>query len=80
MFGPVHHVGITVADMDRAVAFWERLLARSSRDRRVLQGPQLGTMVGYPGIHIESWADLDQADRDVARGLIEQGVYRSEQR
>lgn len=58
-FGPVHHVGITVADMDRAVTFWERLLARSSRDRRVLQGPQLGTMVGYPGIHIEScWIDL----------------------
>ena len=58
-FGTVHHVGITVADMDRAVAFWERLLGRASRDRRILQGPQLGTMVGYPGIHIEScWIDL----------------------
>ena len=59
LFGPVHHVGITVADMDRAVEFWERLLGAASRDRRVLQGPQLGTMVGYPGIHIEScWIDL----------------------
>lgn len=58
-FGPVHHVGVTVADLDRAVSFWERLLGVPSRDRRVLQGPQLGTMVGYPGVHIEScWIDL----------------------
>ena len=59
MFGAVHHVGITVADMDRAVSFWERMLACSSRDRRVLQGPQLATMVGYPDVRIEScWLDL----------------------
>ena len=59
MFQALHHVGITVADLDAAVAFWERLLAVPSRDRRVLQGPQLGTMVGYPGIHIDScWIDL----------------------
>ena len=59
MFGPVHHVGITVADMDRAVAFWERLLARPSRDRQILRGPRLGTMVGSPGVHIEQcWVDL----------------------
>jgi catechol 2,3-dioxygenase-like lactoylglutathione lyase family enzyme len=59
LYGAVHHIGVTVADMDRAVAFWEGLLGATSRDRRVLQGPQLGTMVGYPGIHIEScWLDL----------------------
>lgn len=58
-FGAVHHIGVTVADLDRAVAFWERLLGAASRDRRVLQGPQLGTMVGYPGIRIEcAWVDL----------------------
>ena len=58
-FAAVHHVGITVADLDRAVAFWETLLQTSARDRAVLRGPQLGTMVGYPGIHIEScWLDL----------------------
>jgi len=55
----VHHVGVTVADLDRAVAFWERLLGTSSRDRAVLRGPQLGTLVGYPGAHVEScWIDL----------------------
>jgi catechol 2,3-dioxygenase-like lactoylglutathione lyase family enzyme len=59
LFGPVHHIGVTVADMDRAVLFWERLLGATARDRRVLQGPQLGTMVGYPGIRIDScWIDL----------------------
>ena len=58
-FGSVHHVGITVADLDRAVGFWERLLATPSRDRRILDGPQLGTMVGYPGVRIERcWIDL----------------------
>ena len=57
--GPVHHVGVTVSDLDRAVAFWERLLGARSRDRQVLQGPQLGTMVGYPGIRIDRcWVDL----------------------
>ncbi|CAN5196649.1 hypothetical protein BH18ACT4_BH18ACT4_05700 [soil metagenome] len=58
-FSAVHHVGVSVADMDRSVTFWEQLLGASSRDRRVLQGPQLATMVGYPGIRIEScWVDL----------------------
>jgi catechol 2,3-dioxygenase-like lactoylglutathione lyase family enzyme len=59
MFEAVHHVGVTVADMDRAVAFWTALLGAGARERAVLQGPQLGTMVGYPGIHIERcWVDL----------------------
>jgi len=59
MFDAVHHVGVTVADMDRAVAFWEALLETTARDRTTLQGPQLATMVGYPGVRIERcWVDL----------------------
>ena len=59
MVGPVHHVGVTVVDLDRAVSFWARLLGATPRDRRVVEGPQLGTMVGYPGIRIEvCWLDL----------------------
>jgi catechol 2,3-dioxygenase-like lactoylglutathione lyase family enzyme len=59
MFDTVHHIGVTVADMDRAVRFWTALLGAEARERTVLQGPQLGTMVGYPGIHIERcWVDL----------------------
>ena len=53
VFAGVHHVGITVADMDRALAFWEPLLGQAGRDRMVLQGPQLATMVGYPNVRIE---------------------------
>lgn len=58
-FGAVHHVGVTVADLDRALAFWERLLGARGRDRRTLQGPQLATLVGYDGVRIDScWVDL----------------------
>lgn len=52
-FQAVDHVGITVADMDRAVAFWEALLGVTAYDRAVLHGPQMATMVGYPGARIE---------------------------
>lgn len=55
----VHHVGVTVAHLDRAVAFWQRLLGVPPRDRRLLQGPRLGTLVGYPEVRIDScWFDL----------------------
>ena len=58
-FEAVHHVGVTVADMDRAVAFWTALLGAAARERTVLRAPQLATLVGYPGIHIERcWIDL----------------------
>lgn len=55
----VHHVGVSVADLDRAAAFWERLLGRPPRDRRTLDGPKLPGLVGYPQVRIEScWFDL----------------------
>lgn len=55
----MHHVGVTVADLDRSASFWQDLLGAAIRDRRILQGPQLATMVGYEGIRIDScWIDL----------------------
>lgn len=55
----VHHIGVTVADLDHAIAFWEALLERSARDRRQLEGPNLGVLVGYPGVRMDScWFDL----------------------
>lgn len=58
-FTAVHHVGITVADLATAMAFWERLLDTPARDHRLLDGPQVGTLVGYPGVRIDScWFDL----------------------
>ena len=58
-FQAVHHFGISVSDLGRSVRFWELLIGTKSRDRSVLDGPQLGTLVGYPGIRVEScWVDL----------------------
>ena len=58
-FRAVHHVGITVVDLAVAVAFWEGLLGTPARDRRLLDGPQVGTLVGYPDVRIDScWFDL----------------------
>lgn len=67
-FRAVHHVGITVADLTDAIAFWQRLLGTPPRDRRTLEGPQLGTLVGYSGVRIDScWFDLPG---DVALELL----------
>lgn len=58
-FRSVHHVGVTVVDLAAAIAFWQAMLGAPARDRRVLEGPQLGTLVGYPGVRIDScWFDL----------------------
>ena len=55
----MHHVGVTVVDLERSAAFWEKLLGVEARNRRTLAGPQLATMVGYEGIRIHScWLDL----------------------
>lgn len=55
----VHHVGVSVADLGRSISFWERMLGVPVRDRRMLEGRQLGVLVGYPGVRVEScWFDL----------------------
>lgn len=58
-FERVHHVGITVADLDRAIAFWQRMLGEPGRDRTLLDGPRLGELLGFPRARIDSyWFDL----------------------
>lgn len=55
----VHHMGITVVELAASISFWQDLLGTPPRDRRTLEGPQLGTLVGYPGVRIDScWFDL----------------------
>lgn len=57
--GGLHHVGVTVADLDRSLAFWGRLTGSSPRDRRTLAGPEVARLVGYPGVRIErAWLDF----------------------
>jgi catechol 2,3-dioxygenase-like lactoylglutathione lyase family enzyme len=48
----VHHVGMSVADLDEALAFWRDFLAVEPRWREVLDRPYLGRHVGYPGVEI----------------------------
>ena len=50
----VHHVGCSIADIERSVAFWERLLGVEARFRGRLDRPYLGESVGYPGVVIEA--------------------------
>ncbi len=50
----VHHVGMTVASLDRALAFWEAFLGEKRLWRTVLDRPYLGRHVGYPGVKIDA--------------------------
>ena len=50
----VHHIGITVVDVDRSVAFWKVFLGVEPRWRRMLDGPYLGQVTGYDGIRIDA--------------------------
>jgi catechol 2,3-dioxygenase-like lactoylglutathione lyase family enzyme len=50
----VHHVGMSVASLDAALAFWEPFLGVTARWRTLLDRPYLGRHVGYPGVAIEA--------------------------
>jgi catechol 2,3-dioxygenase-like lactoylglutathione lyase family enzyme len=50
----VHHVGMSVADLETALSFWEDFLGAPARWRAVLDRPYLGRHVGYPGIAINA--------------------------
>jgi catechol 2,3-dioxygenase-like lactoylglutathione lyase family enzyme len=50
----VHHVGMTVADLEDALRFWHRFLGLEPRWRTVLDRPYLGRQVGYPGVRIKA--------------------------
>ncbi len=55
----VHHVGVTVTDLERSLDFWGRLTGASPRERRTLDGPGVGRLVGYPDARIErAWLDF----------------------
>jgi catechol 2,3-dioxygenase-like lactoylglutathione lyase family enzyme len=52
----IHHVGITVADLDRSLAFYRDLLGLRVLD--LSEGEQVGSIVGVPGATARI-ADLD---------------------
>jgi catechol 2,3-dioxygenase-like lactoylglutathione lyase family enzyme len=50
----LHHIGITVANLDAALAFWESFLQKPARWKTVLDRPYLGRITGYPGVSIKA--------------------------
>ena len=60
----LHHVGMSVASLDAALAFWEPFLGNKARWRTLLDRPYLGRHVGYPGVKIEA-AFLDLPGGDI---------------
>jgi catechol 2,3-dioxygenase-like lactoylglutathione lyase family enzyme len=59
-----HHIGMSVASIDAALAFWESFLNAKARWRTVLDKPYLGRHVGYPGV------SMDAAFVDLPGGTI----------
>lgn len=71
----MHHVGLTVSDLDVAIRFWEGLLGAKARWKALLDRPYLGEHTGYPGIRIRAaFIDLPGG------GILELLDYQTQQR
>lgn len=54
-----HHIGVTVADLERSARFWSALLGVAPGPVEQLRGPQLGRLVGYPSARVDRrWLTL----------------------
>jgi catechol 2,3-dioxygenase-like lactoylglutathione lyase family enzyme len=60
----VHHIGVSVASRDDALAFWESFLGRKATWRTRLDRPYLGEIIGIPGV------EIDGAFIDLPGGVI----------
>ncbi len=57
--GALHHVGLTVSDLDRSAQFWSDLLGAPASAVEHLAGPGIGRLVGYPGVKVDRrWVRL----------------------
>ena len=50
----VHHIGVSVASIDAALAFWESFLGVRARWRTTLDRPYLAAIVGIPSVSIKA--------------------------
>jgi lactoylglutathione lyase len=57
----LHHVGVTVADLDRSLAFYRDLLGIDVRERSEEAGGDVATITGLAGAHVRI-ADLELGD------------------
>lgn len=53
-FEGLHHIGMSVADLDAALAFWEAFIGHGPRWTTVLNRPYLGKVVGHPNVEIKA--------------------------
>ncbi len=56
--GSLHHVGLSVSDLERSIHFYRDLLGLSVRERDEASGGQLETVTGVLGSHVRI-ADLE---------------------
>jgi catechol 2,3-dioxygenase-like lactoylglutathione lyase family enzyme len=61
MMRGIDHVGVTVADLDRAVEFWCGRLGLRQISRVTETGPDIAALIGEDSVEIEI-ADLDAGD------------------
>jgi catechol 2,3-dioxygenase-like lactoylglutathione lyase family enzyme len=55
------HVSVTVADLDRSLAFYRDLLGLRVREAGEEEGGQMATIVGFPGVRFR-YADVELGD------------------
>jgi catechol 2,3-dioxygenase-like lactoylglutathione lyase family enzyme len=60
----VHHIGVSVASRDDALAFWESFLGRKATWRTRSDRPYLGEIIGISGV------EIDGAFIDLPGGVI----------
>src|SRR5260370_13663955 len=61
MMRAIDHVGLTVADLDRAVEFWCGRLGLRLLGRATETGPDIASLIGEDSVELEI-ADLDAGD------------------
>lgn len=66
----VHHVGLTVTDLDASVAFYSQNLGCTEVMRQEKRGGYLAAIVGYPDAHVRM-AHLRAADGELVIELFE---------
>lgn len=66
MLGAVAHVGITVPDMDKAIAFYQDVLGLKVIGDFSIEGEEIGDMVRVPGTKVRSVFLRNEDDRHSA--------------
>jgi catechol 2,3-dioxygenase-like lactoylglutathione lyase family enzyme len=60
----LHHVGLTVSDLETSIAFYCAVLGGAIRERSEGGGPEIEALTGVPGAHLLT-ADLELADGEL---------------